>query len=329
MARKPRLHENSAVYHVMLRGNGGQVIFFDDADRSHFYLLLQQGIARYGHRIHGFCLMGTHAHLAIQVGEEPLPKIMQNLSFRSTRWVNRKQKRIGHLFQGRYKAIMVDQQAYLLELVRSIHLNPVRAKQARQPQAYAWSGHRAYLGRETLPWLTTDWVLSQFGARFAISSKRYAAFVHAGRGEGHREEFHHGGDQDQRVLGDDRFAERIVNKSCASPQPITLDKLIKMVSQSYRLTESDLASVGRERRASEARCVIGWLAQKSGQVTLTEVGRRFGRDVATLSRGVHRLVLKAKGSKTLAKRLAGFNNAIVQARPCYNCASLTLLLLFI
>jgi hypothetical protein len=176
-----------------------------------------------------------------------------------------------------------------------------------------WSGHRAYFGRETVPWLTTDWVLSQFGARWAISSKRYETFVHAGRGEGRRVEFHHGGDQDQRVLGDDRFAERILNKPCASPKPITLDKLIKMVSQGYRLTESDLAAASRERQASEARCVIGRLAQKSGQVTLTEVGKRFGRDVTTLSRGVHRLELKARRSKALAKRLAGFSNAIVQA----------------
>ena len=313
MARKPRLHENGGVYHVMLRGNGGQDIFFDDDDRYRFYLLLQQGIAHYGHRIHGFCLMGNHAHLAIQVAEEPLAKIMQNLSFRYTRWVNQKQKRIGHLFQGRYKAIMVDRKAYLLELVRYIHLNPVRAKLVRQPQAYAWSGHRAYLGQETLPWLTTDWVLSQFGTRFAISCKRYEAFVHAGRGEGRRGEFHCGGDRDQRVLGDDRFAQRILNKSCASPKRVTLDRLIKTVGQGYRLTESDLASANRARQASEARCVIGWLAQESGQVTLTEVGRRFGRDVTTLSRGVRRLALKAKISKVLAQRLAGFINAIMQA----------------
>jgi REP element-mobilizing transposase RayT len=311
MARKPRLHENGGVYHVMLRGNGGQGIFFDDDDRYHFYLLLQQGIARYGHRIHGFCLMSNHVHLAIQVGEEPLAKIMQNLSFRYTRWVNRKQKRIGHLFQGRYKAIMVDRDTYLLELVRYIHLNPVRAKLVRQPQAYAWSGHRAYIGQEALPWLTTDWVFSQFGARLTASRKRYEAFAHEGQGEGRRDDFHRGGDNDQRILGDDRFAERMLNKPCTPTRRITLDKLIKMVGHEYRLTESDLASAGRERQASEARCVIGWLAQKSGLVTLTEVGKRFGRDVTTLSRGVRQLGLKATISKTLAKRLVGFNNAIM------------------
>jgi len=124
----------------MLRSNAGQAIFYNDEDRYHLYLLLQEGMSRYGHRIHGFCLMSNHVHLAVQVGEEPLSKIMQNLSFRYTRWVNRKQKRIGHLFQGRYKAILVEQDSYLLELVRYIHLNPVRAKMVRQPSAYSWSG---------------------------------------------------------------------------------------------------------------------------------------------------------------------------------------------
>ena len=313
MARKPRLHEDGGVYHVMLRGNGGQNIFFDDDDRHHFYFLLAQGVARYGHRIHGFCLMGNHVHLAIQVGDEPLAKIMQNLSFRYTRWVNKKQKCVGHLFQGRYKAILVDRDAYILELVRYIHLNPVRAKLVRQPQNYAWSGHRAYLGLNVLAWLTTDWVLGQFGTRPTASRKRYEAFVNEGRGEGRRGDFHGGCSIDRRVLGDDDFAERVLSKHYAPARRITLDKLVKAVCKEYQMSESGLAVAGRTRLASEARCVIGWLAQQSGQITLTEVGKRFGRDVATLSHGVQQLVLKAKSSSTLAKRLGDLNNAIMQA----------------
>jgi len=127
MARKPRLHVPGGLYHVILRGNGGQDIFFDDEDRYHLYLLLQHGVERYGHRIHGFCCMTNHIHLAIQVADEPLSGIMQNLSFRYTRWINKKQARTGHLFQGRYKSILVDADSYVLELVRYLHLNPVRA----------------------------------------------------------------------------------------------------------------------------------------------------------------------------------------------------------
>lgn len=148
MARKPRLHVSGGLYHVMLRGNGGQAIFFTDADRYHLYLLLQEGIERYGHRVHGFCCMSNHIHLAVQVADIPLAKIMQNLSFRYTRWINQRKKRVGHLFQGRYKAILVDADSYLLQLVCYIHLNPVRANMVKRPEHYRWSGHRAYIGRE-------------------------------------------------------------------------------------------------------------------------------------------------------------------------------------
>lgn len=274
---------------------------------------MQQGVARYGHRIHGFCLMSNHVHLVVEVGDQPLAKIMQNLSFRYTRWVNKKQKRIGHLFQGRYKAILVDRDSYLLELVRYVHLNPVRAKLVRHAHLYRWSGHCTYVGREMLPWLTTDWVLGQFGTRLAMSRKRYEEFVREGAGEGRRDEFHCGGDDDTRVLGDDRFTRRTLSNPVTAPRHVSLDKLIQTVCRDYNLTEKILAKVGRERVASEARSVIGWLAQQRGQITLTEVAQRFGRDVTTLSRGVRQLGLKAQGSKMLVKKLEQFDNAIMQA----------------
>jgi len=98
MARKPRVHYPTALYHVILRGNGGQEIFLSQEDRFRFYLLLQEGVERYGHRIHAFCLMTNHIHLAIQVGDIALARIIQNISFRYTRWVNWRQSRTGHLF---------------------------------------------------------------------------------------------------------------------------------------------------------------------------------------------------------------------------------------
>ncbi len=127
MARHPRIHLAGALYHVMLRGNGGQSVFIDDEHREHFESLVGEGVARFEHRIHGYCWMANHVHLAIQVNQVPLAKIMQSLSFCYTRWLNKRQNRIGHLFQGRYKALLVDADAYLLELIRYIHLNPIRA----------------------------------------------------------------------------------------------------------------------------------------------------------------------------------------------------------
>jgi len=257
MARKPRIHLPGGIYHVMLRGNGGQEIFLSNEDRCHFLLLLQEGLTRFGHRVHAFCLMNNHVHLAIQVAEIPLAGIIQNLSFRYTRWFNRRQQRIGHLFQGRYKAILVDRDAYLLELVRYIHLNPVRAGVVKDIGNYEWSGHRAYVGQDILPWITVDYVLGQLANNDAQARGRYAAFVRDGVKEGHREEFHQGGD-DSRLLGDDRFME---NALAHSPTPRVLapdlDTIIRCVCDQYGIDEMELSAKGRMRRPAEIRAVTG------------------------------------------------------------------------
>ena len=252
MARKTRIHVPGGVYHVMMRGNGGEDIFFDDDDRYHFYLLVQQGVERYGHRIHGFCCMTNHVHLAIQVADISLSKIIQNLSFRYTRWINQRRKRIGHLFQGRYKAILVDADSYLLELVRYIHLNPCRAGMVKDPKDYPWSGHRAYLGEEQLPWLTTDWILSQFSQQKAAAKRRYAKFIQEGLGEGYRIEFHSGGEEDTRVLGEDRFINRVFKRDKPRLKPPSVKKIIQVVCQHYSVKEKELSDRSRQRHLAEA-----------------------------------------------------------------------------
>ncbi|MEA3348840.1 MAG: transposase [Pseudomonadota bacterium] len=182
MAREPRIHYPGALYHVMLRGNGGQDIFLSDSDRTRFFLLIQEGVHRFGNRIHTFCFMDNHIHLAIQVADIPLSKIIQNISLRYTRWINDKCRKTGHLFQGRYKALLVDQDSYLLELVRYIHLNPIRAGLVKHPKNYKWSGHNCYLGEEKLTWLTTGWVLGQFGEDITTARHGFARFVNEGIG---------------------------------------------------------------------------------------------------------------------------------------------------
>ena len=124
----------------------------------------------------------SHLHLAVQGAEVPLSKIMQNVAFGYTRWINRRQRRICHRFQGRYQAIVVDADSYLLDLVRYIHLNPVRAALVTDPLDYAWSGHRAFLGQEVLPWLTTEWVLSMFAHQADLARNRYQDYVIDGVG---------------------------------------------------------------------------------------------------------------------------------------------------
>jgi len=309
MARKPRIHVPGGVYHAILRGNGGQDIFLTDEDRYHFYLLLQEGTERFDYRVHGFCLMTNHLHLAVQVGDVPLSRGMQNLAFRYTRWVNRREKRMGHLFQGRYKAILVDGDSYLLELVRYIHLNPVRAGLVQDPSDYPWSGHRAYLGQETLPWLTTEWVLGQFARRRDAARRRYETFVLEGRNQGYQEEFHRG-PKDPRVLGDDRFMERVAQQDKVRRRVPPLDDVVRVVCREYDVTTSLLPDPGRKRRVSEARAAIAWLAFQLGSASLTEVGERFNRDVGTMSSAVRRLTERMRDSKTLADRLSRLRAAV-------------------
>jgi REP element-mobilizing transposase RayT len=218
----------------MLRGNGGQDIFFAKADRRRFYELLAEGTARFGTRVHGFCLMTNHLHLVLQVGDTPLSRAMQNLSFRYTRFLNARRRRIGHLFQGRYKAILVEADSYLLELVRYVHLNPLRAGLVERPEDWAWSGHLAYLGRERLDWLTTDLVLGRFGGRLERARAGYAAFVREGLDEGHRPEFHTG-TADARVLADDGFLERVLSPAERPGRAPSLNVLVRRVAAETEL----------------------------------------------------------------------------------------------
>ncbi|MCF6177791.1 MAG: transposase [Geopsychrobacter sp.] len=121
MARKPRLHFPGAVYHVTLHGNGNQQVFLDDTDRTRFLLFIQEGIERFGHKVYAYCLHATYLQLVIEVVDVPLSRVMQQLGFRYTRWFNDWHRQAGHLFQGRYKAILIDPERYLLDLVREVH----------------------------------------------------------------------------------------------------------------------------------------------------------------------------------------------------------------
>ncbi|MCF8056205.1 MAG: transposase [Desulfocapsa sp.] len=279
----------------MMRGNGGQDIFYSEQDRYRIYLLLQEGISRFNYRVHAFCLMKNHVHLAIQVADIPLSKIVQNLSFRYTRWVNKRLGRTGHLFQGRYKAILVDQDSYLLQLVRYIHLNPLRVGLTKDPSEYLFSSHRCYCGLEILPWLTTDWILGQFGNNLKQARQQYVEFILDGIALGCQKEFHQG-ESDARVLGDDNFLEKVLHQPLTIKHGLpTLQSVVKTISKTYGCTIQELKAPGRNRRMAEARHLVGLVSIHLGIVSLTTVASFFGRDVATLSTGIKRLTIKIRG----------------------------------
>lgn len=302
MPRKPRLHYPGAVYHVILRGNSGQDIFFDAGDRTRFFLLLQESVERFGHRIHAFCLMTTHLHAAIQVGDVPLSRIMQNVGFRYTQFINRKYKRSGHLFQGRFKALLIDVDSYLLELIRYIHLNPVRAGMSHHPGAYPWSSHASYSGAVAKPpWLTMDWALSQFAEQADLAAERFETFVADGLDEGHRKEFH-SGSFEGRVLGDDDFIDQALLKAQETRHAdITLEQVVESVCSVYQLSASELCAAGKGQPAAEARAVAAGIIRNSDSVSLIELAGFLNRDLSGLSQAALRIERRA-GADDLLRR---------------------------
>jgi REP element-mobilizing transposase RayT len=180
LGRKPRLDIPGGLYHVTVRGNYQQKIFNSDADRRCYLEFLAYYQKEFTFDCYAFCLMDNHVHLLIQrPRHKSLGEIMQRLNARYSININKKSERVGHLFQGRYHAILVQTDPYLLELTRYIHLNPVRAGLVSHPKDYQWSSCRAYLKLDYLPFLNLS-VLESLGRRPGTQIKRYAAFLEEG-----------------------------------------------------------------------------------------------------------------------------------------------------
>ena len=310
MARKPRVHLPGGYYHVMMRGNLGRDLFFCDADRSRFLFLCQQGLERYGHRIHAFCLMDNHVHLLIQVGTIPLSRIIQNLSFRYTKYINSQTKEVGHLFQGRYKAILVDEESYLLELSRYIHLNPVRSGLCKGPDEFEWSSFRAYLGCMDISWLYQQGILLRFSADESRARVLFSDFVSSAMDEASKPEFEHGLSMGL-ILGDDHFAEKALQTSESTLiKPPTLSAVLEAVCLEYDIEISALYEQGKSHQYSEARAVAAFIVQHIEGITLTSLAKELGRDLSALSQAAGRLQKRFKENKSLKDRVEKVINSI-------------------
>ena len=181
MSRPLRLEYPGAVYHLTSRGNARQEIFLDDTDRQLFLSTLSHVISRYGWLCHAYCLMDNHYHLLIETPKPNLSSGMRQLNGVYTQTFNRSHRRVGHIFQGRYKAILVEKEAHLLELCRYVVLNPLRVKSKRKVADWGWSSYRSTAGIETQPeFLTVDWVLGQFGQKRRGAQAKYREFVREG-----------------------------------------------------------------------------------------------------------------------------------------------------
>src|SRR4030067_3428811 len=207
MARPLRIQYAEAVYHITSRGNARRSIFKDDKDRGMLLNILEEVNDRYHWLCHAYCLMNNHYHLVIETPEGNLSKGMRQLNGVYTMRFNKRHKRVGHIFQGRYKAILIQKDSHLLEVSRYVVLNPVRAKAVTGAKEWRWSSYSATCGRDKLhPCLTTDWILGQFAKHKRTAEKKYKEFVEAGIGEKETWKSVKG----QSILGSDEFVEKLI-----------------------------------------------------------------------------------------------------------------------
>jgi REP element-mobilizing transposase RayT len=231
MARPLRIEFAGAVYHVTSRGNGRQRIFLDDQDNRKFLELLGKTIEHFHWICHAFCLMVNHYHLMIETPEANLSKGMHHLNASFCQAHNKRYDTVGHLFQGRFKSIVVDRESYLLELARYVVLNPVRAGMAARPEDWPWSSYRATAGLPALQkaarasdFLSTTWLLGQFGPGETAARRHYCEFVSSGIGQ----DSPWSKLQSQLYLGKETFVDQIKN---AIPEKTTVKEIPK--SQRY------------------------------------------------------------------------------------------------
>ncbi len=240
MPRHPRLHASGLLFHIMVRGNNQQDIFLDSTDYEEFLDAIEGTRTRYPFYLYAYVLMPNHFHLLLEVRQTPTARLMQALLTRYARGFNRRHERSGHVFQGRYKAIVCEQESYLLELVRYIHLNPVRARLVRRPGKWPWSGHGEYLGKTRRGLIDSGPVQEILGL-----PDQYDAFVRAGLKDGYRPEWHPG-DQVP-VLGPERFKKRLLRKKplpSSRPRP-TLNALWRQAATKAGVSFNALRFGGR------------------------------------------------------------------------------------
>lgn len=207
MARPLRIEYPGAVYHITSRGNEKKAVFKDESDREAFLKVLAQVNNRYHWLCHAYCLMDNHYHLLIETPDGNLSIGMRQLNGVYTQTFNRRHKRTGHLFQGRFKAILIQKDSHLLEVCRYVVLNPVRARMVEQPGDWKWSSYRATSGRESPhPCLTHDWILGQFSKTREKAEKEYRQFVNLEIGKKTIWTDLKG----QAILGEDKFVDSLI-----------------------------------------------------------------------------------------------------------------------
>jgi REP element-mobilizing transposase RayT len=285
MARKLRIEFEGAFYHVIIRGNQRQNVFLEEKDFLKYLEFLCDYKDRYGFRVYGYVFMGNHVHLLLETGQVPLSRVLQGINQRFTMYFNWRYGTVGHLFQGRYKAILCDKDAYLFRLVKYLHYNPVRAGMVRQPEEYRWSSHRAYLGLNRDELVDTGLVLRMFSEDLKRGRRLYREYMRKeekiSKGEVYRT-------VDQRILGDEEFVkrvrERFKNEVTAARRKlgVSLGQIAKGIEEIFGIRLGELRERGKHRGVMEGRRLFSLAGREYGYKG-KEIADFLGKDPAAVT----------------------------------------------
>ena len=301
MARSLRIQYPHAFYHVTSRGNERNPVFLSRRDREKFLSYLESATERYGAIVHVYCLMDNHYHLLLETPFGNLSQIMHHINGAYTAYFNTKRSRSGHLFQGRYKAILLDADEYAKELSRYIHLNSVRAGIVEIPDNFEWSSFRYYtIGKEVPQWLCRKFILGYFEKRIDRAMKRYRDFVYKMIGREYKNPLN---DIDNPViLGSQEFIRK-VKEQFLGKQPLdrelpALRNFISKTSPDQIEEAVDLALASDKRLA---RPVKLYIYHRFSGLKLKEIAARFGIGISGVTQASYRIGIKAKKDKKLSK----------------------------
>ncbi len=309
MARPLRIEYEGALYHIATRGNERRNIYFSRGDYEKFFEYVKEAIERHGIILYAYVLMSNHYHLLIETSEANLSKVMHHINSSYTMYINKKRKRSGHLFQGRYKAIVVDRDNYLMELSRYIHLNPVRAKIVESPEEYTYSSYKYYVTKGKNDLLYVDFILDMMSRDRSEAKKKYRIFVESAIGkelENPMGEVYGG-----MILGSKRFIKKILKqckKEYMSREEVShrralwasygMEEALQAIAEELQIRKEDIS------KDREARKIAIFIIKKHTGITNRMIGEYFGGlSYSAISKVVERFEGQMKRQRKLHKKV--------------------------
>ena len=310
MGRPLRIEYPGAYYHVTTRGNERKDVFKSQRDREKFLSYLESAATRYGAVIHAYCLLSNHYHLLLETPSGNLSQIIQHINGAYTNYFNTKRKRSGHLFQGRFKAILIEANEYATELTRYIHLNPVRAGMVKRPEEYPWSSYRDYIGERIPPgWLKTGFVLGYFGNKSSAAGGKYKKFVEDLLGKECESPLNAA--VAATMLGCAEFIQEITERHLSDKQMDRDLPALRTLSNRPPLdaiVQTVKSIVGEQARLAEKASI--YLCHKHSGAKLKEIGERFGIGQSSVTQVSRRFAHQMDSDGTLRKLVAQLEGEI-------------------